>query len=773
MANEIGTTLLNSLTNSTFDIGNMAKVLAEAGVASPRATLETKETKANTELSALNYLQSNVEAFQSYLGNLSTPTLFQGRAVTSSDDSVISVQSNGVPVTGSYQVQSLQLAQAHTLVANKSYSSTSDIISMGTLSIGVGGQTQNIVIDNSNNTLEGLQNIINNGDYGVNASIINNGGNYQLMFSSKQAGAASEITLSGLADFDTNGFTTTSEAQDALMSINGLVVSNNSNTFDDVIDGLQINLKSVSLQSTQSLSVSSDSETISNTILDFVDVYNQLDTILDDLGSYKKLTEDEAASEDYAFFGDLAGSSLLRDLKGQIRDSLSGAISQLTDPNTLAAAGLSFDLEGKLSVDTATLNNLITNNLDGLANVFAKSGQTTDPLMNVTGSSDKTQAGSYAVNISQLAEKATVVGGATTFAANEYRLAGGVVYDPVQALNIESGAGFQISINGGAATQVNFTQGSYATKDLVAAQIQSDINTQTGQAVSVAYDPSQGRFEITNTTGTVDVSSATLLGNQGFNSGSYASEQLMDLSGAAVSFDVSIDGSTATQATISAGKYTLNEFAERMRTSINNLSETSSSGASVSVSTEGGVFSVVSNRYGISSDVTLSNFSNATNAGFSADLSDQGQNVDGTITTAAGTLSLGAYADSEDGRKIKISDYAVIASEPADVRGLEFQILGGTTGSRGDIVFSQGFASRVNETINNLLSDDNGLVSDRIDSLTNKLSDYEEKTTKLDARYETLLLKYQLQFSSLQSLLSSSQQTSDFLTATFSNNNNN
>lgn len=773
MANEIGTTLLNSLTNSTFDIGNMAKVLAEAGVASPRATLETKETKANTELSALNYLQSNVEAFQSYLGNLSTPTLFQGRAVTSSDDSVISVQSNGVPVTGSYQVKSLQLAQAHTLVANKSYSSTSDIISMGTLSIGVGGQTQNIVIDNSNNTLEGLQNIINNGDYGVNASIINNGGNYQLMFSSKQAGAASEITLSGLADFDTNGFTTTSEAQDALMSINGLVVSNNSNTFDDVIDGLQISLKSVSLQSTQSLSVSSDSETISNTVLDFVDVYNQLDTILDDLGSYKELTEDEAASEDYAFFGDLAGSSLLRDLKGQIRDSLSGAISQLTDPNTLAAAGLSFDLEGKLSVDTTTLNNLITNNLDGLANVFAKSGQTTDPLMNVTGSSDKTQAGSYAVNISQLAEKATVVGGVTTFAANEYRLAGGVVYDPVQALNIESGAGFQISINGGAATQVNFTQGSYATKDLVAAQIQSDINTQTGQAVSVAYDPSQGRFEITNTTGTVDVSSATLLGNQGFNSGSYASEQLMDFSGAAVSFDVSIDGSTATQATISAGKYTLNEFAERMRTSINNLSETSSSGASVSVSTEGGVFSVVSNRYGVSSDVTLSNFSNATNAGFSADLSDQGQNVDGTITTAAGTLSLGAYADSEDGRKIKISDYAVIASEPADVRGLEFQILGGTTGSRGDIVFSQGFASRVNETINNLLSDDNGLVSDRIDSLTNKLSDYEEKTTKLDARYETLLLKYQLQFSSLQSLLSSSQQTSDFLTATFSNNNNN
>ncbi|GAB6069753.1 hypothetical protein JCM30760_08500 [Thiomicrorhabdus hydrogeniphila] len=767
MANEIGTTLLNTLTNSTFDSGNMAKVLAEAGVASSRSILENKQTSANTELSALSYLQSNVEAFQSYLTDLSSPTLFQSRSVESSDDSVISVQSNGVPVTGSYQVQSLQLAQSHTLVANQTFSSASDTLSTGTLSIGVGGQTQNITIDSSNNTLEGLQSIINNGDYGVSASIINNGGNYQLMFSSKESGAASEISVSGLTEFDTSGFTTTSEAQDALMSINGLVVSNNSNTFDGVIDGLQINLKSTS-QSMQSLSVSSDSEGITNTISDFVDVYNQLDTILDDLGSYSELTDEEAESEDNAYFGDLAGSSLLRDLKSQIRESLSGAIPQLTDPNTLASAGLSFDTGGQLSLDTTVLNNLITNNLEGLASVFAKNGQTTDPLMTVSGSSDKTQAGTYSVDITQLAEKATVSGGATTFAANEYRLAGSDVYDPVEALNIESGAGFQISINGGAATQVNFTQGSYASKDLVAAQMQSDINTQTGQSVTVAYDSSQARFEITNSTGTVDVSAATLLGNQGFSSADYASEQLMDLSGGAVSFDVSIDGSTATQTTIDAGKYTLNEFAEKMRTSINSITDISSSGASVSVSTDGGVLSVVSNRYGFSSDVTLSNFSNAANAGFSTDLTDQGQNVDGTITTDAGTLSLGGYADSEDGRKIKISDYAIIASEPAAVRGLEFNILGGTTGSRGDIVFSQGFASRVDETISNLLSDDNGLVSDRIESLTTKLSDYDDKSDTLDARYDALLLKYQLQFSTLQSLLSSTQDTSDFLTATFS-----
>lgn len=774
MANEIGTTLLNTLTNSTFDIGNMSKALADAGVAGPKSILEKNQTKVNTELSALTYLKTNVEAFQSYLGDLSSPSLFQSRQATSSDDSVVSIQTNGVPVSGSYQVQSLQMAQAHTLVANKVFSSASDTISTGTLTINVGGQSKDIVVDASNNTLEGLQNTINNGDFGVNAAIINNGGNYQIMFSSKQSGAASEISLSGLADFDTNGLTTTSEAQDAVMSINGLTISNNTNSFNNVVDGLQITLKSVSPQTTQSLSVTTDSEKITSAVTDFADVYNQLDSILDDLGSYKELTPDEKSSEDYAYFGDLAGSSLLRSLKSQLRDSLNGAISELSDPNTLAAAGLSFDKTGKLNVDTEKLNNLVSNNLDGLASLFSKNGQTTDPLMKVVGGNDLTQAGNYSVNISQVAERASVTGGAVTYSPNEYKLASDKVIDPTAALTIEAGAGFQIAVNGGAPSAVTLTAGSYSSKELLAAQMQTDINTQTGQSVSVTYDAAQSRFEISNSTGTLDITSATSMSNQGFSStNSYASEQLIDLSGGDVSFNVSIDGATSAAATIGAGKYTLNELAQKMGTTINGLTEVASAGASVRVSTDGGVLNISSERYGINSDVTLDTFSNAGNAGLTANLTDQGQNVAGTITTASGDLSLGIYVDSNDGRKVKISDYAIIAGAPAEVRGLQFDILGGATGARGDITFSQGFASRIDQTINRLLDSDNGLISGRVDSLNSKVDDYSEKSDKLDARYEMLLMKYQLQFSSLQSMLASSKQTSDYLTATFSNNNNN
>ncbi|MCF6253361.1 MAG: flagellar filament capping protein FliD [Thiomicrorhabdus sp.] len=773
MANEIGTTLLNSLTNSTFDSGNMAKVMADAGVAGPRAILEKKEEKTNTELGALTYLETNIQAFNSYLVELSSPTLFESRTASSSDESVVSVQATGGAVAGTYQIESKQLAQANTIVSNKTYSSASDTISTGTLSIGVGGQTKDIVIDASNNTLEGLQAIVNNGDYGVNAAVVNNGGQYQIMFTSKNTGAASNITLSGLADFDVNGMTTTSEARDAVMTINGLHVANSTNDFSHLIDGLSIQLNSVSTTA-QSVSVASDSQKVVDSITNFVEVYNQLDTILTDLGSYRTLTAAEEESSEFDYFGDLSGSSVLRDLKGQLRDSLSGTIPQLTDPNTLASVGISFDREGKLVLDSALLNSAATNDLDSLSLIFSKGGSSTDPLINVTGGSDKTLAGNYAIDITQTAERATVSGGAVTYAANEFRASGDRVFDSQAALTVDAGAGLQISINGAPNVAVNLTAGTYATKEEVATQMQADINAAlAGPTVSVAYDVSQSRYELTTADGTLELSSLVGMENQGFSGATnYTGDPLIDLATAGT-LDVSIDGSTTVTANISAGKYTLDEFSSTLQNTINGLSEVASSDASVSISTVGGVLGISSDRYGASSNVTLSNFTNLTNTGLTANVTDAGVNVDGTITTASGSLSLGAYADSADGRKIKISDFAVIGTTDAEVRGLEFEVLGGATGARGNINFSQGFASRLEETIQRLFEDDNGLVKNRIESLTEKSTEYEDKREELDVRYDKLLLKYQIEYGALQALLDSSQQTSDFLTATFSNNNNN
>lgn len=777
MANEVGTTLLNSLTNSTFDIGNMAKVLAEADVAGPRNILENSREKSSTELDALKYLQANLEAFNTYVTDLSSPDLFAQKTATSANESIVSVTTSDNATVGSYQIESRQLAQAHTQVANKVFGSPSDTISTGNLSISVAGQAQTIAIDASNNTMEGLQKVINNGDYGVTASIINNGSGYQMMFTAKETGASSEVSISGLSDFDTDGFTVTSEAQDAVMVINGLTVTSADNTFDEVIEGISFELKGIAPGSPGTVSIDQDQETVKEAITSFVDVYNQLDTILDELGSYDSgdLTEEELESEEYAFYGDLAGSSLLRSVQADVKSALSGAIDEFGGNfRTLADLGLSFDREGVMQVDSERLDEVLTNNMDAVSSLFSKGGVTSDALINVIGGSDKTQTGEYTLDITQQAERAVVTGGAST-ATTDQRLAGDKIIDSTAALTIDAGASFNLTI--GATTQaidLSTVAGSYSTKDEVATQIQAQIDAAFGSSLAtIAYDSSQARYEITAAAGqgSVSLDSAINLLNQGFSTNSYVGSDLIDLASDAT-FNAKVDTSTASAVTIAAGRYTEAEFAKVMADSINANADVQAADANVSVTANAGTFSVSSSRFGVASSIELTGFTNLANAGFTTDLTDVGQNVDGTITTASGSLNLGAYADFEDGRKIKISDFAVIGTEAAEVRGLEFEILGGNLGARGPITYAEGFASQLEATINELFDNDTGLVTQRIDGLNDKMDGYAEKEKSIDARYEKLLLKYQMQFSMLQSLISSSEQTRDMLSATFNPQNN-
>lgn len=787
MANEIGSTLLNSLTRSTFDIGNMAKTLAEAEVAGQRSIVERGQEKTNTELDALKYLQTNLEAFNTYVADLSSPDVFGQKQATSSNDSVVAVSAQDGAVAGSYQIQSNQLAQASTVVANQGFTSASDPITYtgteGTLSLQVGGQTQDIIIDQSNNTLEGLQKVINNGDYGVNASIINNGGSYQMMFSAKQTGAASEVSLTSTdVDFVSAGFTTTSQAQDAVMTLNGLTVSSDTNQFDDVIDGLNFQLKSAAPGVSNTVGVAEDRTQVKEAVGSFVEVYNQLNTIVDELGSYNKgdLTQAELESEEFQYFGDLAGNSLLRSVTSQIRSSLSGTIDELSGNSlqSLGDIGLSFDRDGAMQLDNARLDSALATNIDAVANLFAKGGSSSDALVNVSSGSDNTQTGNYDLNVTQLATRAQTTGANVTGLTTDERVAGGLVTDQNAALNLDATAGFTLTTGNNGAQTFDLNSlglsGDYASKSDLVTAVQNEIDTAFGatDVVNFAYDASQSRFEFSagSGVGSLEVSGVTGMANQGLSAANYSGEALLNVANPA-QFDIAVDGSTASTVNIDSGRYTLNEMNKVLADRINANSDVQAANAEVSVANDGSAFTLSSNRFGGNSSLAISNASNTAAFGVVNTAEVNGQNVDGTLETDSGFLNIGAYADQEDGRKVSISDFAVIGGEPAEVRGLQFEVLGGATGDRGQLTFSQGFASQLETTINNLFEGDTGLVSQRIESLSSKVDGYAEKNKDLDARYEQLLLKYQVQFSSLQTLLSNSEQTRDMLSSTFSNDN--
>ncbi|MYN30398.1 flagellar filament capping protein FliD [Duganella levis] len=281
----------------------------------------------------------------------------------------------------------------------------------------------NIVIDSTNNTLQGIMDAINKGNFGVTASIVSDGSTgtgatpNHLVLTSSATGASStmKISLAGsggapadpalvsLLGYDPGGDQNLSQkaaAADTLATVNGIAVTSSGTSISGAVTGVTFNALKVG---STSVAVAKDSSTLTNSVNSFVKAYNDLNTQLAALGSYDATTK---AS------GPLLGDSTLRNLQSSVRATLSSAISglQSTSLTNLSQIGVSFQKDGSLAVDNAKLQKAITTNFNDIAGLFAAVGRGTDPDVTFSTSSSKTQAGNYAINITQLATQGTLQG---------------------------------------------------------------------------------------------------------------------------------------------------------------------------------------------------------------------------------------------------------------------------------------------------------------------------------------------------------------------------
>ena len=184
---------------------------------------------------------------------------------------------------------------------------------------------QSVTIDASNNSLRGIRDAVNNAEIGVTVSIVDDGSGKRLVFSSDNSGVDNslEITVSedpADNDFDNSGLSQlaydptgslgngrnlseTVAAQDALLEIDGLSITRSSNTVSGVIDGVTLELKSEDVDTTATLTISSDNSVINRKVGDFVGSFNALQS------TFKNLTQ---VNPDTGTAGELLGDSFLR-----------------------------------------------------------------------------------------------------------------------------------------------------------------------------------------------------------------------------------------------------------------------------------------------------------------------------------------------------------------------------------------------------------------------------------------------------------------------------
>ncbi|TXI37382.1 MAG: flagellar hook protein [Methylophilus methylotrophus] len=394
----------------------------------PLTAIKTKISSYNTKLSAYSTLKSGLSTFQTAVDKLATAAKFNAQSVTASDSTSITATADGTAVNGNYNVSVTQLATSQKL-ASAAYSSTTDIIGTGKLTISFGtytaadggtpasftanGSKSDIEIDitSSNNTLAGIRDAINAKNASVTASIVNDGSGNRLVITSKDTGEVNSLKIS-VADDDgnntdssglsalaydplatSNSMTQLVAAKNALLTVDGLSISKSSNTVSDVIQGVTLTLKGVTSTS-NSLSVGTDTDTIQSSVQSFVDAYNSLNT------SMRNLTKFVSAGS--SSNGVLLGDSTVRNMMVKLKSMLSASSPTATTYKTLSDIGVSMGSDGSLSLDSTKLKTAITNNVSDVAKLFSPSATTTDPQVNFVSSKADTQSGTYAVDITQL-----------------------------------------------------------------------------------------------------------------------------------------------------------------------------------------------------------------------------------------------------------------------------------------------------------------------------------------------------------------------------------
>ena len=417
-----------NLTNSVLDVGSIVDNLIYVDSA-PVRTMQSKVTTLQSKISAYQSLNTRLATLSQktntlLFGDTQAPivqpysfsdrladSVFAKCGVTSSDEKTITATASNANIAGDYSITVGSLAQAQTMASAAFADTTSTTTGTGTLTITTGSNDPVIVtITNSNNTLKGVCDAINNAGAGVTATIINDGTStpYRLLITADDAGTANSFSITdSLAGGQALGLAQTQAAADAQFVINGVSITKSTNTISDVIDGVTFSLKNLSA-SPVTLSVEKDIDSIATALKDFVAAYNDVNSFINNQFSYNASTKSA---------GILSGDATLRSVHSKLQNQFIQSVSnRFTDLNVVGQVGLEYNRDGSLKLDETKLREALENNYEAVAALFLGDGtpaggvSASDSRITYDTKTSATQVGTYSIEINSLAEQAAAVG---------------------------------------------------------------------------------------------------------------------------------------------------------------------------------------------------------------------------------------------------------------------------------------------------------------------------------------------------------------------------
>ena len=265
-------------------------------------------------------------------------------------------------------------------VLTQTFTSGETLNSNGDISVSDGTTTANIAIA-ATDTIETVVSNINAAGLNVTASLADDGaGNKKLVLTSTNAYGSNQpsitinndddgntsdnLGLSRLAhSFSFNNYSENQAASNAEIVIDGLITATSTtNTFKDAIEGVEITTKTAAVGTTETFSLSVDTDSTKTEIESFVEAFNNAIAKVDEL---TKVDIEEETK------GILVGDSTIRTMMSQLRRIMAEPI-ELSDGSelSLSALGITSDVDGVLSIDYEKFDGMLASDFDKFGELF-------------------------------------------------------------------------------------------------------------------------------------------------------------------------------------------------------------------------------------------------------------------------------------------------------------------------------------------------------------------------------------------------------------------
>jgi len=322
-------------------------------------------------------------------------------------------------------------------------------------------------------------------------------------------------------------------AQDALLNVDGITLVKSSNTVDDIFEGLTLNLNDASPNQTVKINVTENVGDVSAVMGNFVEAYNSAMGLIHAQSKFNPEEDSEAPL--------LMGDSTVRRIQSSMQNFITSRRGNLgSGPSSLADLGISTDSKtGQLNFDSAKLSEALNGDPNGVRRLLSNFGEVAEGSgSSFAGSTSATQAGLYAIEVTQARSRAEISGGATQSISSAERLTIRVNSDAQGTGNIRSLI-VDLTVGMSAQQQAKAIQNAFDTRDMALNTSIEDgkilvRHNEYGDdyKIEITSDQVLGDSGFTNTTsshtgsdlmGTIngvvaDISGDTLIGRDGYSS---------------------------------------------------------------------------------------------------------------------------------------------------------------------------------------------------------------------------------------------------------------